>query len=148
MTSSRILYDATFCSFCEWFSVCPPADKPCLPAKRRPPLLLAPGAACAAAPGAALSGRQPPSSLPLTQCQHPAADAQSVAIVLREKQLPYDVRKVDMGSRGADFEELYRSVLPDADTTTKVPVLVDGDHGVSLVESTVIMEYLNQQVGG
>jgi glutathione S-transferase len=68
--------------------------------------------------------------------------------VLREKQLPYDVRKVDMGSRGADFEELYRSVLPDADTTTKVPVLVDGDHGVSLVESTVIMEYLNQQVGG
>ncbi|EFN58225.1 hypothetical protein CHLNCDRAFT_142109 [Chlorella variabilis] len=69
--------------------------------------------------------------------------AQRVQIALKEKGLDYSVRQVDLANKDDEFLAMYRAILPDPAASAKVPILRDGDIG--LVESSVIVEYLEHK---
>jgi glutathione S-transferase len=61
-----------------------------------------------------------------------------------EKGLPFEIREVDLANKDEEFVQLYRSIAADPEAGGKVPILVDSD-GTKLVESNVIVEYLEQR---
>lgn len=61
-------------------------------------------------------------------------------MTLVEKGLPFDMIKVDVNNRPADFTALYRSVSGDQHLG-KAPVLQEGD--TTLIESLPIVEWLD-----
>lgn len=69
--------------------------------------------------------------------------AQRSWVALLEKGLPFEIRKVDLNNKDAEFVETYHSIYPDPEAPAKVPILIDGD--TKLVESMVIVEYLESQ---
>ncbi|KAL4424504.1 hypothetical protein ABPG77_006813 [Micractinium sp. CCAP 211/92] len=69
--------------------------------------------------------------------------AQRSWVALLEKGLPFEIRKVDLSNKDAEFVETYRSINPDPEAPAKVPILIDGD--TKLVESMVIVDYLEQK---
>lgn len=72
---------------------------------------------------------------------HPyAAYGQKASVALYELDLPFDLRLVDAGDEAG--MAAFRAVSPFG----KMPVLVDGDR--RLVESSVVIEYLDQLAGG
>lgn len=72
---------------------------------------------------------------------HPyAAYGQKASVALYELGLPFELRLVDAGDEAGMAG--FRAVSPFG----KMPVLVDGDR--RLVESSVVIEYLDQMAGG
>jgi len=72
---------------------------------------------------------------------HPyAAYGQKASVALYELGLPFELRLVDAGNEAG--MAAFRAVSPFG----KMPVLVDG--GRRLVESSVVIEYLDQLAGG
>ncbi|KAL4452008.1 hypothetical protein ABPG75_007670 [Micractinium tetrahymenae] len=69
--------------------------------------------------------------------------AQRSWVTLLEKGLPFEIRKVDLTNKDAEFVETYRSIYPDPEAPAKVPILIDGN--TKLVESMVIVDYLEQK---
>lgn len=69
--------------------------------------------------------------------------AQRSWIALLEKGLPFEIRKVDLANKDAEFVEMYHSINPDPEAPAKVPILIDGD--TKLIESNIIVEYLEAQ---
>lgn len=65
-----------------------------------------------------------------------SAFAMSAFVALTEKELPFDIRKVDLKSK-----ENYQPAYRDISLTCKVPTLVH--NGFSLSESSAIAEYLD-----
>ncbi|KAL4443358.1 hypothetical protein ABPG75_011095 [Micractinium tetrahymenae] len=70
--------------------------------------------------------------------------SQRCRITLLEKGLPFEMREVDLSNKDAEFVKTYRSIYPDPEAPAKVPILIDGPD-TKLVESLIIVEYLNQQ---
>ncbi len=62
--------------------------------------------------------------------------ARKVRIVLREKNLPFQLVEVDLANRSPEFVQIS--------PLGKVPVLVDED-GTTLFDSTVMLEYLDDR---
>ena len=72
---------------------------------------------------------------------HPyAAYGQKASVALYELGLPFDLRLVDAGDEAG--MAAFRAVSPFG----KMPVLIDGDR--RLVESSIVIEYLDQLAGG
>lgn len=72
---------------------------------------------------------------------HPyAAYGQKASVALYELDLPFDLRLVDAADEAG--MAAFRAVSPFG----KMPVLVDGDR--RLVESSIVIEYLDQRAGG
>ncbi|HXK21236.1 MAG TPA: glutathione S-transferase family protein [Myxococcota bacterium] len=69
---------------------------------------------------------------------HPFSSfAQKVLIALYETALPFEARLIDFGSEAS--AAAFRALWPLA----KMPVLVDEERGLTLPESTIIIEYLH-----
>jgi len=60
---------------------------------------------------------------------------------LLEKKLPYELNKVDLTNKSADFVDAYRSVNPEETLTAKVPMVTMPD-GFTMIESDVVVDYL------
>jgi glutathione S-transferase len=74
---------------------------------------------------------------------HPfAAFCQKALIALYETGLPFDTRFVDLGD--AASAEAFRTLWP----LVRMPVLVDEERGVTLPESTIVIEHLHQLAPG
>jgi glutathione S-transferase len=70
---------------------------------------------------------------------HPfAAFCQKVLIALYETALPFEARLVDLGDPAS--AAAFRALWPLA----RMPVLVDGERGLVLPESTIVIEHLNR----
>ncbi|KAI7842579.1 hypothetical protein COHA_003683 [Chlorella ohadii] len=69
--------------------------------------------------------------------------AQRSWVALIEKGLDFEIRKVDLQNKDAEFVSTYHSINPNEEAPAKVPILLDGD--VRLVESGVIVDYLNKR---
>src|SRR5881296_1250279 len=68
---------------------------------------------------------------------HPfAAFCQKALIALYETGLPFETRLVDLGDPAS--AEAFRAVWPMA----RMPVLVDDERGLTLPESTIVIEHL------
>ena len=77
----------------------------------------------------------------LTLWSHPYSGyGQKASVALYELDLPFEPRLVDAGDDAG--MAAFRAVSPFG----KMPVLVDGDR--RLIESTVVIEYLDQLAGG
>lgn len=77
----------------------------------------------------------------LTLWSHPySAYGQKASVALYELDLPFEPRLVDAGDEAGMVG--FRAVSPFG----KMPVLVDGDR--RLIESTVVIEYLDRLAGG
>src|SRR6267378_7730146 len=63
--------------------------------------------------------------------------AMSVFVALTEKQIPFEVRTLDLAIGANNDPEYARTSL-----TQRVPTLIDGDFALS--ESSAIAEYLNE----
>ncbi|MDY6924536.1 MAG: glutathione S-transferase family protein [Pseudomonadota bacterium] len=80
-------------------------------------------------------------TLPMILWSHPySAYGQKALVALYELDLPFESRLVDAGDAAGMVA--FRAVSPFG----KMPVLVDGDS--RLIESTVVIEYLDQRAGG
>lgn len=65
-----------------------------------------------------------------------------MAISLLEHRLPHEKTLVDLSDKPDDFVSLYASACNDPTMSAKVPIL-QTDDGVTLIESMVIVEYLD-----
>jgi glutathione S-transferase len=70
----------------------------------------------------------------------PITAAQRSWMTLVEKNIPFELRKVDLNNKSEDFVAVYQTISPDPDAPAKVPILLDGD--THLIESQIIVEYL------
>lgn len=66
--------------------------------------------------------------------------AQRSWLTLVEKNLPFELRKVDLNNKSEDFQQVYKTISPDPSAPAKVPILLDGS--THLIESQIIVEYL------
>ncbi|KAK9824545.1 hypothetical protein WJX72_011220 [[Myrmecia] bisecta] len=69
--------------------------------------------------------------------------AQRAWIALVEKQLPFEVIKVDLQNKPQHFVDKYHEINPDPNSAAKVPILIDG--GNQLIESSLVVEYLEDK---
>ena len=61
-------------------------------------------------------------------------------MTLVEKNIPFELRNVDLNNKSEEFQQVYKSISPDPDAPAKVPILLDGP--THLIESLVVVEYL------
>jgi glutathione S-transferase len=61
-------------------------------------------------------------------------------MTLLEKDIPYELRKVDLENKSEDFQQMYKTISPDPTAAAKVPILIDGP--THLIESQIIVDYL------
>lgn len=72
-------------------------------------------------------------------------------IALVEKGIPFEEKNEDLTNRSPEYTELYLSMCPDPNTTTKVPLLEHGEPGsddyVKVIESNIILDYIEDVWG-
>lgn len=64
------------------------------------------------------------------------------AILLEELELPYTIHKIDIG-RGDQFTPEFKTINPNS----KIPAIIDRDHGLAIFESGAILIYLAEKAG-
>jgi GSH-dependent disulfide-bond oxidoreductase len=69
-------------------------------------------------------------------------NGQKIAIMLEETGLPYTAHKIDL-AKGEQKKPEFLKINPNG----KIPVMVDGDAGVTLSESGAILVYLAEKSG-
>jgi GSH-dependent disulfide-bond oxidoreductase len=70
-------------------------------------------------------------------------NGRKVSIMLEELALPYKVIAVDIGKKREQFAPAFLEISPN----NKIPALVDGEAGLSLMESGAILMYLAEKTG-
>ena len=70
------------------------------------------------------------------------ANFRKVSIMLEEIEMEYEVHSINI-SKGEQKEPEFLKISPN----NKIPVIVDRDNGLSLMESGVILQYLARKSG-
>ena len=69
-------------------------------------------------------------------------NGQKVSIMLEEVGLPYNLHPIDI-TKDEQFDPAFLKVAPN----NKIPVIVDRDNGLHLMESGAIILYLAEKTG-
>ena len=69
-------------------------------------------------------------------------NGRKVSIMLEEIEMEYEVHSVNIG-KGEQKEPEFLKISPN----NKIPVIVDRDNGLSLMESGAILQYLARKSG-